>query len=387
MLRGSDPWDPGHGESLVRSRAHTSSIPGGSYGSVISQRTSLALQTSRKNLHMEQETGTRRRTITRRWGAVLALAAAGAVIAGVAVLGQGGNFPQPAAPDAGPTPNNSYFNPDDSAQLDNFVNGGGTRLTGWLRAATPQDPQELQDTGWLLNIAVMSGGSDESHSLMDPPESWVPIDLAGHDASKLGNIAQNGHLVVIAAENPTAELITPVQGPYGVMVSDPQELASGPLVGARSLKTLNGTYLQKPDLNYNGAMLAQFATFEMAYSYKEVPSRAPASFKATGFRSHTTAEARSCVVATTGSGDKVLSFPAGATASTTMIEPNDPDDTVARNPLRIMTGNAWSGDGKDSRFILDTADTPSATIKGWPTGKNGTCGSSSGEIVKFSSAR
>lgn len=387
LLRGSDPWDPARGEALLRSRAHTASIPDGGYVPVISQRTSPAFPSTKIGTVMEQETGMRRRVTARRWGAVMALTAAGAIIAGVAVLGQGGNSPQPAAPSWLPSPGNSYFNPDDSAQFDAFVNNGGTRLTGWLRPATPQDPKDLQRTGWLLNTVVMAGGTeDENSTLIAADEPWTPIDLAGVETSRLGTISQNGQLVVIAAQDPTPALITPVPGPYGIMVSDQRKLAAGPLVEARSLKTLDGTYLQKPDINYNGAMLAQFATFQMVHGYAGVPSKAPEDFAVTGFRSHTSAEARSCIVATTVAGDKILAFPEGATASTTMDDANDPEGSVAGNPLRVMKGNAWFGDGDDSTFILETGQTPPATIKGWPTGTTGSCGSSTGEIVNFSSA-
>lgn len=387
LLRGIDPWDPARGEALLRSRGHTASIPNGGYVPVISQRSSPAFETTKIGTVMEQKNGMHRRLAARRWGAALALAASGAVIAGVAVVSQGGNFPHPAAPSLAPSPSNNYFNPDDSAQFDTFGRNGGTRLTGWLRPATPQDPKDLQATGWLLNIFVMAGGTeDKNRALIEADEPWIPIDLAGVEVSKLGDISPNGQLVVIAAQNPTPSLVTPVPGPYGLMVSDPRKLAAGPLVEARSLKTLDGSYLQKPDINYNGAMLAQFATFQMAYVYATAPSKAPEDFAVTGFFSHTSPEARSCIVATTAAGDKVLAFPEGATASTTMDESNGPDGSVAGSPLRVMTGNAWFEEGEDSTFILETAGTPPATIKGWRTGKTGSCGSFNAEIVNFSSA-
>ena len=386
LLRGSDPCGAEHEGALARSRAHTAAIPDGDYVPVFSQRPSPVAPGTARGGALAGETGRHPFSRTRRRAvAILAVAAAGAIVAGVGVFGPWGGAPQPAAPPAvaptpTPTPSESYFNPDDNARLNAFSEAGGVRITGWLRPALPSDAPAARSTGWLLMPFAVSGQGEALFQATDP---WLPIALDTSDAAALGEEAREGILAVVASTDAKPGLVTPVPGPYGVMVSDPARLAAGSVGEARSLKTLGGTYLQRPDVEYNGTVLAQFATFKMAYAYTGKPSGTTKRFKAKAFHSHTDAQARSCIAASTRRGVKILSFPEGSTASASIAEFAGQEDPVAGYPLRIMPRDGWLGEGDDSTFILDTGDTPTADFTGFPTAKNATCGEYSGEVVLF----
>ncbi|RAX48862.1 hypothetical protein DQ353_13130 [Arthrobacter sp. AQ5-05] len=384
LLRGSDPCGAEHEGAPARSRAHTAAIPDGDHVPVFSQRPSPVAPGTARGAAMAQETGRHPRTRNhRRAAAILAVAAAGAIVAGVGVLGPWGNAPQPAAPPAvapTPAPSETYFNPDDNARLAAFSEAGGVRITGWLRPALPSDAPAARSTGWLLQPFAVSGQGDSLFQATDP---WLPIALDSSDAAAPGEEAREGILVVVASTDAKPGLVTPGPGPYGVMVSDPARLAAGSVGGARSLKTLGGTYLQRPDVEYNGAVLTRFATFKMAYAHTGKPSGTTERFKATAVHSHTGAQARSCIAASTRQGAKILSFPEGSTASASIAEFAGPEDPVAGYPLRFMPRDGWLGEGDDSTFILDTGDTPTADFAGFPTARNATCGEYSGEVVLF----
>lgn len=385
LLRGSDPCGTEHEGALARSRAHTAAIPDGDYVPVFAQRPFPMAPGAARGGALAEEIGRHRRARNRRRAvAILAVAAAGAIVAGVGVFGPWGNAPQPAAPPAvapTPTPSESYFNPDDNARLNAFSEAGGVRITGRLRPALPTDAPVARSTGWLLMPFAVSGQGEALFQAADP---WLPIAVDSSDAAALGEQARDGVLVVVASTDAKPGLVTPVPGPYGVMVSDPARLAAGSVGEARSLKTLGGTYLQRPDVAYNGTVLAQFATFKMAYAYTGKPSGTTERFKAKAFHSHTDAQARSCIAASTRRGVKILSFPEGSTASASIAEFAGPEDPVARYPLRIMPRDGWLGEGDDSTFILDTGDRPTADFTGIPTSTKGTCGEYSGEVVLFS---
>lgn len=375
LLRGSDPCDAEHERAMARSRAHTADIPDGAYLPVISQRLNPAAALMPADAAAKRNAG-------RGWAAILALAAVGAVIAGVAALGPWGGQPQPAAPPpVVPSPASLEFNPDDDGRMNEFAEAGGKRVTGWLRSALPTDPPALHRTGWLFNTIAVAGSGEVWAQAQDP---WVPIDLGSRDTSLLDSTGQGGILAVVATTDGNLESITPVPGPYGIMFTDAKRLATGSVSDARSLMTPDGVHLREPDGNYNGTVLAQFATFEMTYSYTAVPPGPARRFNATAFHSHTNSEALSCITASTGSGEKILAFPEGATASVSIAEPTDLDEPVADYPLRIMPLDGWFDDaGDDSMFLLDTAGTPQATFTGFPTATMGTCGGYSGEVVQF----
>ncbi|OIH84718.1 hypothetical protein BLJ79_11460 [Arthrobacter sp. UCD-GKA] len=386
LLRGSDPCGAEHDSALARSRAQTAAIPGGDYAPVFSKRPSPVAPGTARGTALARETGRHPRSRNlRRAVAILAVAAAGAVVAGVGVLGPWGDAPQPAAPPAvaptpTPTPSESYFNPDDNARLNAFSEAGGVRITGWLRPALPSDAPVARSTGWLLMPSAALG---EGEALFQATDPWLPIALDASDAAALGDQAGEGMLVVVASTDAKPGLITPVPGPYGVLVSDPARLAADSVGEAKSLKTLDGTYLQRPDVEYNGTVLAQFATFKMIYAYTGKPSGTTERFKAKAFHSHTDAQARSCIAASTRQGVKILSFPEGSTASASIAEFAGQESPVAGYPLRIMPRDGWLGEGDDSTFILDTGDTPTAEFTGFPTATNGTCGEYSGEVIQF----
>lgn len=394
LLRSSDPVREKSVPAMERSRTHTSGIPAGLYTPSISQQFDHHPRGARSESPTARSSTPFAATTTgRRWGIFLAVAASSALVAGIAVFGQWGNAPQPAvpqpaapAPSLTPSPSASEFDANDPAQRAAFVQDGGKRITGWLRPALPTDPQKLRSTGWLLNVFTVAGtGQTVDHA--DGP--WTPIDLEGRDTSRLSTNQQAGDLVVVATKQTDLSLVTPLPGPYGIMVSDPGKLASGSTDGAGSLMTLDGIYLQVPDSDFNGAKLSQFATFKMARSYATAPGGAPAWFKASEFHSYTGPDASSCIAAVTKSGNKILSFPAGSTASGSIEGDELPlDDQMAEHPLRIMPRGGWlSDEGNDSTFILDTGATPAAAFTAWPTTEVGTCGGYTGEIVKFSSVK
>ncbi|MFJ6416822.1 hypothetical protein [Paeniglutamicibacter sp. NPDC091659] len=386
LLRASDPFTDDQARAMEHSRSTSAAIPSGTYVPSISQQV-VPLARGTKGETRMSGSSTHRTSKGRRWGIYLAVAASTAIVAGIAVLGPWGNAPQPAAPqpDAptpsmSPSPSSSEFDANDPDHRAAFREADGKRITGWLRPALPTDPQVLQRTGWLLNTFTVAGNGEITDHADGP---WTPIDLGGRDTSLLGKNQQSADLVVVATKQSDLSLVNPVPGPYGIMVSDPKKLASGSWDKASSLMTLDGTYLRIPDNEFNGALLAQFATFELAHSYTGTPKSAPAWFKASEFHSYTDADAHSCIATVTKSGNKIMSFPAGSTASGSIEGEVLPDDMVAEHPLRIMPRDGWFSEGRDSKFILDTGATPTTTFTAWPTTEVGTCGAYTGEIVKF----
>ncbi|MFF5793210.1 hypothetical protein ACFY5D_14295 [Paeniglutamicibacter sp. NPDC012692] len=383
LLRASDPFADDQARAMEHSRATSAAIPSGTYVPSISQQV-VPLTRGTKGEALMPGPSAHRTSTGRRWGVYLAVAASTAIVAGLAVLGPWGNAPQPAAPapSTASSPSSSEFDANDLAQREAFREAGGKRITGWLRPALPTDPKELRRTGWLLNTYTVAGtGETVNHA----DGQWTPIDLGGRDTSLLGKNQQAGDLVVVSTKQTDLSLVTPLPGPYGIMVSDPKKLAAGSLDGTTSLMTLDGTYLQIPDGHFNGTRLSQFATFKTAHSYTGTPKGAPTWFKASEFHSYTDPDARSCITAVTKSGNKILAFPAGSTASGS-IEGDELllDDRMAEHPLRVMPRGGWlSDEGNDSTFILDTGATPTPTFTAWPTTEVGTCGGDTGEIVKF----
>ena len=387
LLRSSDPLPGDHSRDLEHSRSRSAAIASGTYVPSISQQLLPLAPGPAGNVPVRGRSAHEAPT-RRRWGVFLAVAASAAIVAGIAVLNPWGSgrlpvAPQPAAPTtaAVPSPSDGGFNPNDPHQREAFRESGGYRITGWLRPALPTDPAELRRTGWLLNVYTVAG-SDETIDTADGP--WTPIDLGGRDTSLLARNQAAGTLVVVASTQPDLKLVVPVPGPYGIMVSDPVKLASGTVDGATSLMTLEGDYLQVPDARLNGARLSQFAAFGMVHTYTGTPGGSATGFKASGFHSYTDPEARSCIAAVTKSGIKILSFPAGSTASGSIEGELLPDEPMATHSLRVMPQVARFSEGDGgTTFILDTGATPATSFTAWPTAETGTCGDYTGEIVKF----
>ncbi|MGL3808081.1 hypothetical protein ACSYDW_18540 [Paeniglutamicibacter sp. R2-26] len=387
LLRSSDPLPGDHVRALEHSRSRSAAIPSGTYVPSISQQVLSLAPAPAGNARVPGRLAHGAPT-RRRWGVFLAVVSSAAIVAVIAVLLPWGSgrlpvAPQPAAPATAvaPSPSDGGFNPNYPDQREAFRESGGYRITGWLRPALPTDPAELRRTGWLLNVYTVAG-SDETIDTADGP--WTPIDLGGRDTSLLARNQEAGTLVVVASRQPDLKLVVPVPGPYGILVSDPVRLASGTVDDATSLMTLEGDYLQIPDVRLNGARLSQFAAFGMAHTYTGTPGGSTTGFKASGFHSYTDPEARSCIAAVTKSGIKILSFPAGSTASGSIEGEPLPDEPMARHSLRVMPQGAQLSEGDGgSTFILDTGATPATTFTAWPTAETGTCGDHSGQIVKF----
>ena len=148
--------------------------------------------------------------------------------------------------------------------------------------------------------------------------------------------------------------------------------------------TLDGTYLQRPDVELQRCDALPVRDVRMAYAYTGVPAGTPVRFKASARSTPTPcAQARSCIVAGTESGNKMLSSPMGSTASVSVAEYAGPSDAVAGYPLRIMPNDGWLSDGDRSPFMLDTGETPNGSLQRHPHGQDVGCGGQHGELVSF----
>ncbi|PQZ85945.1 hypothetical protein CQ018_19385 [Arthrobacter sp. MYb227] len=366
LLKSADPFDALQNNFMEHSRLQSSTIPRGSYVPPISQLTHTHKSAPK----------------ARVWGTVFALAASAAIIMSLSVFVPWGDGAPSASsrPQVGGTPSSSEFNINDPAQLAAFQATGGKRITGFVRAVLPTDPPELRHTGWLINTFTVAGTGKTVDHAAGP---WAPIDLSGRDISRLGGGPDATDLVVVLTKQSDLSVVVPLAGPYGIMVSDPQKLATSTLGDSSSLTTLEGNPLENIDTPFNGAILAQFARFGLSDTFVSIPASKPIVFTAQEFDSYTGSDAQSCIAATIGSQTKILAFPVGATAAASIETEWLDKDLVAHSPLRIMPKHGWFIEGDESTFILDTGTKSDAMFKAWPTGEAGACGGLTGEIINF----
>lgn len=415
LLQSADTISQVQEEAMAASRKNTALIPSAGYVPVISQTQPIsgskgALGSGTFNAQngtiasptfdhggsnmnyasAHQRTRMKSRSKTRK--AVFALAASVALLAGVVFLSQNGNFSahnMPAAP-----PASSHFNPADPSSLNAFGDSGGISLTGRIRPNLPADPANLRTTGWVITIYVIgeSGGGIEKGGLndlikSDEPAWTMPIDLSGFNTQVIeqGFLKHPmGVLAVIQDGNNNSSVVTPIASPYGVLVSDPLLLANSSTAPdeSRSLRTLDGQIVDSADTPLSYSVLAQFADFPMKYSFTDTPTEKSLNFKSAKVHSQVNAEAQACIAVETSSGNKILSFPTGSTASTSQEDPSIPEP-VSSHPLRISSpkkpGDLWDG----TSFTFDALTNATTSFKAWPTGDTGTCANRTGEIINF----
>lgn len=394
LLRASDPTTSEHAPGLERSRANTSGIPTGHYAPAISQNAFSMSRSSQDDAFASGPNQPATRSLARRHrGSFLAVAAGAALIAGIAAVGPWAGISTPAPGPAASVPTGTAFDPNDPLHLQALQDPAtsGPRLTGILRAALPTDPPELQGTGWLMNVKSMfSGNWDETdrsgadlQTKIFNEWTWIPVDLTGLNTSRLVSAPPTGVVAAITVTNLGGRLITPITGPYGVLLSDQHRLSASSVGDARSLMTLDGIPLDIEDVSVTGSPLDQFATFDMKFAFADLPQQEPILFQVRSFQSYTDTEAKSCISFGTADAEKILAFPSGSTASSAAGESSLDGGPIASLPLRITSPRA-AGDVMDLlEFVLDTGADPNAALKAWPTGTTGTCGDRTGEIVKF----
>lgn len=373
LLGSADPFTTAQEEAMSLSNKNTAEIPHTGFSRLFTPSEAPRPQFGKRRL--------------RRVG--FALAAGSALIVGAVFLGPWGSSPLPLPP-ASPSSTEQGFNPLVPASFQAFSDAGGITLTGRIRPVLPGDPASVSATGWVMDIYVISG---DPKNTGDPlyqgfeQDVVVPIDLGGRNTGGLYKEFEThslGILAVVMDTYPDGRVISPAPGPYGVLLSDRKLLASSSADAkdARSLTTFDGTPVDTTDTRLSSSGLAQFADFRMLNEFSGVSDLAPSLLEATSFTSHVDAEANACILASSERGNKVLAFTAGSTASSSFTG-ESPDLLVGSMPLRV-SAPYQVGDNLDlGKFVLDTGENPSAKLQVWPTGKTGSCGGTTGEIVNF----
>ena len=321
--------------------------------------------------------------------AKFALAASTIVVLGAVAIGIWGNSPFPSTP-ASPTSVVNELNPADPASLQSFSDAGGIRLTGRIRPVISSDAQSVRATGWVMDIYTFGGGPEnlEQTPYVAFEENFlVPIDLTGFDTTKISEEFTShplGMLAVVMDTHSNERAIVPARGPYGVMYSDRLLLASstGDLEDTRTLRTLDGTIIDGSDIQFSSSDLLQFADFQMLHEFDKNPKTDPQIIDATKFESYLNDDAKACIVASSKLGSQILSFPLGSTSSISTLDV--PKSTPASSAPQRVVASQKPGDNLDlTKFVLDTGENPNASIRVWPTSKQGSCGDFTGEIVEF----
>lgn len=372
-LRSTDPFATIRDESMTMSRKHTSEIPQSGFSPTITQHGPIRSNGG---------------TYQNRWGK-FALAAGTVLVLGAVAFGLSNSSLNSAGP-AAPTVLGQGFNPTDPASFTRFAESGGVQLTGRIRPVVDGDPENIRSTGWVMDVYVIGGNpqnTDKLPSFMSGDETFVPIDMTGFDTRIISEQFDShplGLLAVVMDTRSNDSVIVPAPGNFGVVYSDRLLLAASDMdsENSQTLKTLDGTPVDVPDVRMSNADLAQFADFTMLHEFTKNPIQDPTTVKVTRFDSHLDSTARACIVASDASGQQILSFPQGSTAS--ISSPDTGAKVMASSAPQRISSPYKSGAPIDlASFLLDTREMPKASIKVWPTGKQGNCGDTTGEIVDF----